>query len=441
MSNTVLRPLGYSSSLQQLTWTGGNGATVTSYLWGGGGGGGGNDSRPGGSGGGAGYATSTFTINTGDVLKVAVGGGGGAGVSGRGGAPGGAAGASWIANEVFNTRTATGSTAVIPYSNSAYCSFLNTYGVWVNPVSATYFDNTYTVNFPSTGYYTIVGSCDNYGYVYIDGSQVLAIPDYHYTVQNIVYVTAGNHTVRLYGVNTGGPGSIGVTINGGNSYSGGLGGNAGGSGSSGGGGGGGGASVLFINDVVQSIAAGGGGGGGGGNAGSATGQSAPGTRGQDAVLSAGQNGQNKSGDGGGGGAGGGGALGGQGGDTPSGDQGGYAGVYGTSTGDATETPNGRNPGGTGSIYYSSGVGQGGNPTVPGRNGYAVLEFDIPGVFVNQDGTYTPASKIWVNDGGTWKPTQAIWVKDGGTWKEVLGGTPPIFSPVTGNFGVNPRTFS
>lgn len=439
MSNTVIRPIGYTGSVQQLEWQYGNGAQVTAYIWGGGGGGGGNDSHPGGSGGGGGYATSTFTINNGDVIKVAVGG---QGITGRSGTQGGggAPGASWVPDQLFNTRTAIGSVPVIPYSNPSYCSFLNTYGVWVNPVSSATFDNTYTINFPTSGYYTVTASCDNYGYVSIDGETVLTVPDFHYSVQTSVYVTSGNHTVRLYGVNTGGPGSFGATIIGGDGYSGGAGSGAGGGGSSGAGGGGGGATVIFLNDVVNAVAAGGGGGGGGGNGGAANGQSAPGTRGQAALSTAGQTGQPKGGDGGGAGGGGGGSQGGNGGAVPGGDQGGYAGTFGISTGTANENPNGRIPGGSGSAYYSSGVARGGVNTQSGTTGYAVFVFDIPGVFVNQGGTYAPASKVWVNDNSIWKPAQSIWVKDSGTWKQVLGGMPPLFTSISGNFGVNSRPF-
>jgi len=440
MANTVVRSVGYTGSVQQLEWNNGNGATVTAYLWGGGGGGGGNDSARGGFGGGSGYSSVSFTVNNGDVIKIAVGGGGGTGVSGRGGAAGGAAGASWVPDEVFNTRTATGSSPVISSTNSAYCSFLNAYGVWFNPVSTGIFDNTYTVNFPTTGYYTITGSCDNYGYVYIDGTSVLSVPDFHYTVSASVYVTAGNHTIRLQGINTGGPGSFGVSISGGVGYSGGRGGNAGGSGSSGGGGGGGGATVLLLNDTIIGTAAGGAGGGGGGNQGASAGQNAPGSRGQSVTEQNGQSGEDKGGDGGGGGGGGGGTRGGNGGAVPGGDQGGYAGVYGTSTGDSTADPSGRTPGHAEGIYYAGAAGQGGVNTQPGRNGYAAFAFDLPGVFVHHDGSYTPVSKVWVKDNNEWKQVQSTWVNDNGTWREVLGGMPPLFSPVAGNFGVNSRAF-
>lgn len=441
MSNTVIRPVGYTGSVQQLIWNYGNSATVTAYLWGGGGGAGGNDRLSGGNGQGGGYATTTFTVNNGDIIKVAVGGKGNAGASGTQGG-GGSAGGSWVPDEVFNTRTAVGSVSVVPYTNGAYCNFLNIYGVWINPVSAAYFDNSYTVNFPSSGYYTIVASCDNYGYVYIDGVEVLSVPDYHYTVQTTVYVTSGNHTVRLYGVNTGGPGSFGATIAGGDGYSGGNGSGAGGGGgSSGAGGGGGGATVAFLNDAVIAVAAGGGGGGGGGNY--SAGQSAPGSRGQ-GLTTAGQNGEYVGGDNGGAGGGGGGLLGGQGGSIPGGDVGGYAGVNGTNNGDTTQSASGRVPGGTGSLYYSGAVGYGGRASSspsPGNPGYAVFVFDIPGLYVHYNGNYTPVSKTWVNDNGVWQQAQSIWVKDSGTWREVLGGTPPGFISISGNFGINPRPYS
>lgn len=440
MANQVVRPVGYTGTLQQLTWAQGNNVPVSAYLWGGGGGGGGNDSGAGGSGGGGGYTRVDFTVNNGDVIQVAVGGGGGAGQSGRGNAAGGPAGASYTTSTIFSTRSATGSISVVPYSNSAYCSFLNTYGVWtaVGGVYTTYFDNTYTVNFPSSGNYTITASCDNYGTVYIDGTAVLSVPDYHYSVQTTINVSAGDHTVRLYGINTGGPGSFGATIAGGTSYSGGRGGNAGGSGSSGGGGGGGGATVVLLNNVALGAAAGGGGGGGGGNVGNRTGGNAPGTGGQGTVP-AGENGQDKAGDGGGGGGGGGGLYGGNGGPTVSGDQGGLAGAYGLSSGNYSN-PSGRTPGGTDSPYFRGGIATGGTNTVPGTNGYAVFDFNVPGGYVHNGVSFIPVSKTWVNNNGVWTPVNSIYVKDGGVWNQVLGGTPPTFTPVSGSFGVDSRPF-
>lgn len=435
---SVIRAIGFSNSLQQLVWPTTT-SQITAYVWGGGGGGGGNDSSPGGSGGGAGFARKTFTVNPGDVIQVGVAGAGGAGAGGSN-APGGGAGPSYTASTVWTTLNFTGS-PFIRVTNGAYVAFLNQYGVWNYTPSAGIFDHTVTVNFATTGYYNITGSCDNYATVYIDGSTVLNIPDYHYTVNNSVYVTAGNHSVRLYGVNTGGPGSIGVTITGGASFGGGRGGNSGGSGSSGAGGGAGGASVIFLNGSPIAIAGGGGGGGGGGNSGAATGESAPGSSGQTSSgIYAGQNGQDKGGDGGGGGAGGGGYAGGNGGGTPGGDQGGYAGYYGSSLGDVTANPSGRTPGGVNQPYYSGSVGYGGTNTRGGSSGYVVLDMNVGGGSVKYNGNWESVQTTYVKTNGIWQPVQATYVKDGGVWSPINGSFAPTFTTVSGSWGTDPRLY-
>ena len=114
--------------------------------------------------------------------------------------------------QLFNTRTAVGSLPTYAYSNGAYCGFLNTYGVWINPVTAANFNVAYSVNFPVAGMYQFEGSCDNYGQVSVDSTAVLSMPGYQASYAAEVYVTAGIHKVTLNGTNTGGPGSIGVTI-------------------------------------------------------------------------------------------------------------------------------------------------------------------------------------------------------------------------------------
>jgi len=436
---SVIRAIGFSNSLQQLIWP-----TTTSqiiaYVWGGGGGGGGNDSNPGGSGGGGGFARKTFTITNGDILQVAVAGAGGAGRGGSG-APGGGGGASYTASTVWTSLELLSNPINQRVTNSAYVGFLNQYGVWNYTPSATYFDQTVTVNFPSTGYYNITGSCDNYATVYIDGVNVLYIPGFQATYSSSVLVTAGNHSVRLYGVNTGGPGSFGVTITGGASFGGGRGGNSGGAGSSGAGGGAGGASVVFLNGSPIAIAGGGGGGGGGGNSGSATGQSAPGSSGQTSVgIYSGQNGQDKGGDGGGGGAGGGGYAGGNGGATPGGDQGGYAGYFGSSLGDIVINPSGRTPGGIGQPYYSGSAGYGGTNTQVGAGGYVVLDMNVGGGSVKYNGNWESVQKTYVKNAGTWKAVQATYVKNGGTWSPINGSFAPVFTTVSGYWGTDPRGY-
>ena len=96
-------------------------------------------------------------------------------------------------------------------TNGAYVAFLNTYGIW-NSGSAAIFDQTVIINFPYSGYYNVSGSCDNYGTIYVDDIEVLSIGGFTSVYSNSFYIGAGNHSVRIYGVNTGGPASIGVTI-------------------------------------------------------------------------------------------------------------------------------------------------------------------------------------------------------------------------------------
>jgi hypothetical protein len=241
---TTTRVLGFTNGVQRLTWSGPPG-TIYAYLWGGGGGAGGNDSSSGGNGTGGGYASTNFTVVDGDVIDVAVGGPGGNGLSRARGFGGGAAGASLAANSLtFDTRTAAVSPPVGVYFNSAWGSFLNTYGIWeAESAGVTNFERTYAINFPTTGLYTFTFSVDNYGDVSVDGTTIISLSgnsreNYARSYQTTVNISAGTRSVRVRGVNTGGPGSIAVTITGGAALSGGRGGNPGPAGTSGGGGGG-----------------------------------------------------------------------------------------------------------------------------------------------------------------------------------------------------------
>jgi hypothetical protein len=438
MARVVVRPAGYTGFLQRIIWNQGDNVPVTAYLWGGGGGAGGNDRGRGGNGGGAGFTQIQFTINDGDTLEVAVGG---AGVGGGVGsdAPGGQAGASFVTDYLFNTIDAATSPPVFKQFNSAYCTFLNTYGVWTNPTSAAVFDRTYTVNFPVTGNYQFTSCADNSAEFYVDGVLAFTADNFRAPWTVGYPVPAGNRTIRILGNNTGGPGAVALTIGQGDSYSGGRGGNSGPAGASGAGGGGGGATVVILNGAPIGAAAGGGGGGGGGNTGAINGGDAPGPRGQAAVgENAGQNGTNKAADGGGGGGGGGGWGGGNGGTLPGGDQGGDAGAYGLSSG-FFENPSARNPGGTSNAYWrSAGIGGEANGRA-GTVGYAVFEFTVPGIFVHEGTSFQPVVQNYIKVNDTWTPVQATYVKEGGVWAPVYGSFAPNFVDVPSRFGVNPRS--
>jgi hypothetical protein len=299
------------------------GNIIVSNMVGGGGGGGGGPDRFG-----SGYPGSPGRVVAGNVTGVAAGstmiisiGGGGGGGYNAGGAGGGAGGESYpLSGSTLDLLSTPGDYRA---TNPNYCAFLNQFGVW-NTASGSIFDQTISINFPYSGYYSITGSCDNYGAVYIDGALALSISGFGGADINSVYVTGGNHSVRLYGVNTGGPASIGVFISG--SFSGGQGGNSGPAGSSGSGGGGGGATVLLAAGEIKAVAGGGGGGGGAGQYSSGIANNGVGGAG----TTYGNNGQGNPGDGGGGGAGGGGYNGGAGGGLTGGDNGAYSGELGNS---------------------------------------------------------------------------------------------------------------
>ena len=449
MANTVVRPLSYTGTVESLTWTQGTNVPVRAYLWGGGGGGGGSDSNsggitPGGSGSGAGYAEVSFNLNSGDTIEVVVGGCGGPGASSVAGSGGGFAGASYLTvGTIFNTRTVAASPPTFAQFNPNYCGFLNTYGVWESNTRTRDFDRSYTVSFPSTGLYTFTASADNSAVISMDGTPLFSATTFTNTFEQPVQVTAGNHTVRIQAENTGGPGSVALTISGGVNYSGSRGGNAGGNGVSGAGGGAGGATVLLLNGVVLGVAGGGGGGGGGGRTGVATGQSAPGTRGQAAFpISNGQNGTNKSGDGGGGGGGGGGYNGGNGGQSPGGDVGGEAGSVGSSYSNIgiTSDPTNRQPAylASGAKYWSADRAAGGQPRSQGTVGYAVLEFDVLGSFVKESGGWQPIDTAYIKFNNIWRQIQATYVKQGGIWQPTFGSFSPTTSQNAAQVGINPR---
>jgi hypothetical protein len=294
------------------------------------------------------------------------------------------------------------------------------------------------VNFPTTQVYQFTAAADNSAIFYIDGIERFFTNSFTSPYYIAFEVPAGDHTIRILGTNTGGPGAVALTIDTGLSFGAGRGGDAGGSGSSGGGGGGGGATVVLVNGTPVGAAGGGGGGGGGGNQGAATGQSAPGDRGQAAIGTyAGQNGSNKPGDGGGAGGGGGGWGGGEGGTTPAGDVGGLAGSFGLSSGTATANPAGRTPGGTSNPYWR-GAGQGGTERGEGTTGYAVFEFEVSGIFVHVDGVFNPVRDLYVKANGVWNPVNAAFIKQSGQWLPILGSTTPEFENVANKFGTNPR---
>lgn len=92
-------------------------------------------------------------------------------------------------------------------SNGAWSGLLNNYSVWQGDG-----DYTYKVYFPATQTYQFDLAVDNYGWLYVDDVNILHAPSYNSVWSTTYTVTAGYHTVRINGVNTGGPGAIGAQI-------------------------------------------------------------------------------------------------------------------------------------------------------------------------------------------------------------------------------------
>jgi hypothetical protein len=444
MPATIVRALGYTGTRQVFTWpsSASYNNKITAYIWGGGGGGGGYDAyNVGGAGSGGGYSKVVFNCVPGDTIEVSVGSGGGTGTSSTNAANGGSPGLGLVlGGAIFNSAYDIG--GAVRQWHPAYCTFLNNYGVWNEPGGySANFNRDITVNFPTSGLYTFEMSVDNAGQVYLDGNVVLTIDGFQYTTTTTVFITAGNHLLQLRGQNYHGPGSYALTINGGQAFNAGRGGDAGSSGSSGGGGGGGGATVIRRNSTVIGVAGGGGGGGGAGIQSGTQPGNAPGPNGQSGSANNGSDGGDRYGDGGGGGGGGGGWYGGNGGQQAPYDTWGYAGYFGGNLGDLSENPSGRTPGGRSNPLFvggNQGAGYGGLAGGGGNPGYAVLEFEINGTFLNSNGTYYPVKETWVKDGGIWKRSTGVYLKKDGVWQAVDGTLAPDFVSVGGAYGYSSR---
>ena len=450
---------------------------------GGGGGGGGGSSRIipyAGAGGGAGEIRSgSIVVNPGDVLSLSVAAGGSAGGPRDGpyssGAPGGAGGTSFVvvnsdiivlANGGGGGQQAslyfpnaggaggsggTGYRPLVPVSGGT--SAFNPYYAAVDGGTG---GNAYTLAADAAGPYSYgtagaggIGNgntpgqtgyqyggggggggmnqrFDSQGYIPAPGGSGLVLISYN-TTNGVPLFSGGVITVvGLRVTHTFATANTNIT-----SYSGGYGSNAGPVPYSGAGGGGGGASLVWLNNVLSAVAGGGGGGGGGGNSGGGiSGRSAPGTRGQAAFATNGQDGQTKYGDGGGAGGGGGGygsypQGGGNGGSVNPGDSGGDAGFYGgsMSINGTTYNSSGRDPAYSGKYSVSTPTGgygaiRGARSADNGGSGCVILEFVPRSIFVN-NGTWHPVIQTYINSNNTWYPVKSQWVKKDNQWTNVL----------------------
>ena len=118
-----------------------------------------------------------------------------------------------MAKQYFNLRNNSGWPA---RSNSTWVKFLNDNAVWNGKGGQV--DGTWNFSVPTDAYYSVSGSCDNWGTVWIDGMQVLDIRDFNNAWVTSVWLTAGNHSIRVYGKDTGGDYGIAVTVEESNTY-------------------------------------------------------------------------------------------------------------------------------------------------------------------------------------------------------------------------------
>jgi len=102
-------------------------------------------------------------------------------------------------------------------TQSAYCQFLNDYGVWVRP-NTDYPTNItltryYKFTAPTTGRFSWEFAADNVGSFNIDGgTQLNATSSLSTSEVGLVTLAAGPHTINLQILNSSGPGSIAIVI-------------------------------------------------------------------------------------------------------------------------------------------------------------------------------------------------------------------------------------
>lgn len=390
-------------------------SNVEVHLWGAGGGAGGGVNGGGGS-----YATTSISVTKGDIIEIGVGAAGAPAVGSVGGtggkeylspntfnggdggssgdedldtgAGGGGGGASAVVWNGYTVVIAAGGGGAGGYGDdlgvgqagypgdvhpsvtsgiiyrvgcSAWCGFLNTYGIWSGG-SGDVTTHTYTalVNFPTTGTYTFNLSTDNYGSLFVDSTDIINYSDYHGVGTTTAIVSAGNHLITLNIANTGGPAGIGAQILNPNSTE--LWNST---------------SLLYTNGLTSNSN-----GGPGGNGAA------------------------------GGGGGGGGYLGGAGGAGTGDDAGGAnGGEGGLSLGNTILPGSGIFAGGRTTPYAP--VASYGNA---GYNGYAVLVFNRKFQLYNKvAGVWTQIVNAWQKVNGVWTSISQAYLKNNGAWIPML----------------------
>lgn len=116
-------------------------------------------------------------------------------------------------NVFFSLQQASKSNGWQVRDDSGWYTFLRTNAAWPNQKGGN-IDGTWTFSVPAKAYYTINGSADDNGVVYIDGKQILSIKDYKSMYSASVLLEAGNHTIRVTAHDGGGNYGCAVTVSG-----------------------------------------------------------------------------------------------------------------------------------------------------------------------------------------------------------------------------------
>lgn len=449
----IIRPAGYTGSIQTLTVDATIAGTCTMSAWGGAGGGGGatgTSQGTSGNGSGGNYASVAIAVQAGDTIDVIVGGPGGVGAA-TNAAAGGTSGAAlftdlhWSMKYAGLNSTGPQGSLSAGYVNGAQCDFLNSHGVWdENANSVTLASRQWTVAFNTTGWYTFMVSANGTAVMTLDSTTTISSASSSQVTFQQIYVTAGTHTIAVSAQNFSGTGSVAVAVLQGQwfshnteftfpgvSYAGGLGGRGGPDQNCGGGGGGGGATVIRHNGTVILTAGGGGGGGGAGQTNFISQCNAPGQLISLATTQGGSAPAALSSQGGGGGGGGGystvaGFSAGQYGQTRNNGETAFGGSYGRGLGDVVAFSATRAAAQPASAFYDSSRALGGSSNQdnrrpsPGSPGFAVLQFDQAGASVRYNNVWNEILDTWVRQDNVWKPVLNTFVKQNGVWQVIQG---------------------
>ena len=114
-------------------------------------------------------------------------------------------------NQIFNLKNTNLASWRQGDQDKAYPQWLRDNGIWISN-NAWKFDVQTTVYFPSDGYYNFKFTADNYARFSIDGYDLPESNDFTKIFSEIVWVTAGNHTIRCRASDKGGAKSCAMII-------------------------------------------------------------------------------------------------------------------------------------------------------------------------------------------------------------------------------------